>query len=237
MKRCCLHIFLSGWCQVIIESIPAPTVLLSLLCTFFVSPRLPAICSVDWSSRWGRCRPGCASCQQAWPKLWACWTEPDTRPPAGTSGCSGCTRSFPQTVWNRYNTWTEKVVSCTKTKSTTSCFNNFVICVTSHAFCCRVTTLCALQHCSHSVQWWMLTLWSCHTLWCGIIKLKWESKSDTKDPLTLYRRIFKANKPYRQVYLRPHSLSHIQPKSRSDPDISSSPVCCFASCCLYFCWK
>lgn len=134
--------------------------------------------------------------------------------------------------------------------SSTSCFNNFAICMTgcsdttvlcgrcSHAFCCR-TTLCTLLHRSHSVQWQMLTLWSCYTLWCGIIKLKWESKrhiqSDTKDSLTLYRRIRKANKPYHQVYLPPHSLSHIQPKSRSDPGISSSPVCCFASCCLYFC--
>lgn len=68
------------------------------LCTVLVSPRVPAICSVDWSSRWGRRRPGCPPCRQAWPELWSCWTEPEPRPPAGTSGCSGCTHSFPQTV-------------------------------------------------------------------------------------------------------------------------------------------
>lgn len=63
-----------------------------------VSPPAPPICSVDWSSRWGRHHPGSGSCRQAWPELWSGWTGPEPRPPAGTSGCSGCTRSFPQTV-------------------------------------------------------------------------------------------------------------------------------------------
>lgn len=64
---------------------------------YSVSPPAPPICSVDWSSRWGRHHPGSGSCRRAWPEMWSGWTGPEPRPPAGTSGCSGCTRSFPQT--------------------------------------------------------------------------------------------------------------------------------------------
>lgn len=67
-------------------------------CVSIFLPRTEVICSADWSNRWGRPRPGSDSRWRSWPKLWSDWTQPEPRPAAGTSGCSGCTHSFPPTV-------------------------------------------------------------------------------------------------------------------------------------------
>lgn len=65
---------------------------------FVISPSVLAIWPEDWSSRWGRCHPGCLSWLLVCPKTWSCWTRQELRPPAGMSGCARCTHSFPQTI-------------------------------------------------------------------------------------------------------------------------------------------